>query len=66
VRLAAHLLPELSAQLAFSLPEVTWVEDVEDARFRDLGVLAEAPELEFADGRVRGGAARGLGIRFID
>lgn len=62
--LAAHLLPELSAQVAFALPERTWVEDVEDARFADLGVLAETPGLEFAEGRVRGGAARGLGIRF--
>jgi L-alanine-DL-glutamate epimerase-like enolase superfamily enzyme len=28
VTLAPHLLPELSAQLAFALPERTWVEDV--------------------------------------
>ncbi|PJJ73659.1 L-alanine-DL-glutamate epimerase-like enolase superfamily enzyme [Diaminobutyricimonas aerilata] len=65
-RLAAHLLPELSAQLSFALPEQTWIEDVEDARFADLGVLAESTGLEFGAGHVRGGPTRGLGIRFTD
>jgi L-alanine-DL-glutamate epimerase-like enolase superfamily enzyme len=63
-RLAPHLLPELSAQLAFALPEATWVEDVEDARFEQLGVLAEPTGLRFADGMVEGGPALGLGLRF--
>lgn len=62
--LAPHLLPELSAQLAFVLPETCWVEDVEDARFATLGALAEEPALEFDGGWVSGGAQRGLGIRF--
>ncbi len=64
VRLAPHLLPELSAQVAFALPEPVWIEDVEDARFADLGVLAEEPDLDFTEGGVRGGPAIGLGIRF--
>lgn len=62
--LAPHLLPELSAQLAFTLPEGVQVEDVEDARFEQLGVLAGPTGLRFADGEVRGGPAEGLGIRF--
>ncbi|AYF97975.1 mandelate racemase/muconate lactonizing enzyme family protein [Protaetiibacter intestinalis] len=62
--LAPHLLPELSAQLAFALPEEHWIEDVEDARFAELGALAEEPGLVFADARVSGGPAAGLGIRF--
>lgn len=62
--LAPHLLPELSAQLAFALPEACWIEDVEDARFATLGALAEEPALEFDGGWVSGGPERGLGIRF--
>ncbi|WP_207454000.1 mandelate racemase/muconate lactonizing enzyme family protein [Desertivibrio insolitus] len=62
--LAPHLLPELSAQVAFTLPETTWVEDVEDAGFGQLGALAEPTGLEFSDGWVSGGPALGLGIRF--
>ncbi|WP_167052360.1 mandelate racemase/muconate lactonizing enzyme family protein [Salinibacterium sp. ZJ77] len=62
--LAPHLLPELTAQLAFALPDVCAIEDVEDARFGDLGVLAEQPALDFSGGWVSGGARRGLGIRF--
>jgi len=62
--LAPHLLPELSAQLAFALPEACWIEDVEDARFATLGALAEEPGLVFDGGWVSGGPERGLGIRF--
>lgn len=62
--LAPHLLPELSAQVAFTLPEACWIEDVEDARFTDLGVLEELPGLTIADGAVSGGPERGIGIRF--
>jgi L-alanine-DL-glutamate epimerase-like enolase superfamily enzyme len=64
VRLAPHLLPELSAQLAFTLPEAPWVEDVEDAGFGQLGALAEPSGVEIAAGWASGGPARGLGIRF--
>lgn len=62
--LAPHLLPELSAQIAFALPQRTWIEDVEDAGFAQLGALDEPTGLTIADGWVSGGAASGLGIRF--
>jgi L-alanine-DL-glutamate epimerase-like enolase superfamily enzyme len=38
-----HLLLDLSAQLAMTVPEETWVEDVEDASFEALGALASPP-----------------------
>ena len=40
IRLAPHLLPELSGQLALALDRPTMVEDVEDAGFAQLGILA--------------------------
>ncbi|WP_309068217.1 mandelate racemase/muconate lactonizing enzyme family protein [Microbacterium sp.] len=64
VELAPHLLPELSAQVAYTLPETTWIEDVEDAAFGALGALAEPTGVTVADGRVTGGPAQGLGFRF--
>ncbi len=66
VEVAPHLLPELSAQLAFALPETRLVEDVEDAGFAQLGALVEAPGLRIEDGWVTGGPPEGLGIRFAD
>jgi len=62
--LAFHLLPELSAPLAFAVPGATRVEAVESAAFAELGALAEPTGLEFGRGRVSGGPALGLGIRF--
>lgn len=64
IRLAPHLLPELSAQVAFALPEETLVEVVEDASFEGLGALAEPSGVSVADGRVNGGTRPGLGLRF--
>lgn len=64
VELAPHLLPELSAQLAFALPERTWVEDVEDAAFAALGALDGDPGLRIANGWATGGPKLGLGLRF--
>lgn len=64
VELAPHLLPELSAQLAFALPERTRVEDVEDAGFGALGALVEPCGVVIADGWASGGAKLGLGMRF--
>lgn len=64
VGLAPHLLPELSAQLAFALPEVLWVEDVEEAGFGRLGALREPCGVEIVDGVARGGPLLGLGLRF--
>lgn len=64
VVLAAHMLPELSAQIAFTLPEQTWIEDVEDAGFAQLGAL-EHPILTASDGWVSGGPELGLGFDFV-
>ncbi|NYE18899.1 mandelate racemase/muconate lactonizing enzyme family protein [Microbacterium immunditiarum] len=62
--LAFHLLPELSAPVAFSLGTATRVEVVEDALFTDLGALAAPTGLVVTDGRVGGEPTTGLGIRF--
>ncbi len=62
--LAPHLLPELSAQLAFTLPGQTWVEIVEDAGFAELGVLVEPTGVVVSDGWVSGGPRLGLGFEF--
>lgn len=64
VHLAPHLLPELSAQLAFTLPETTWVEDVEGAGFGELGALVEPTGVRISRGWVTGGPREGLGLRF--
>jgi L-alanine-DL-glutamate epimerase-like enolase superfamily enzyme len=61
--LAPHLLPDLSAQLAVTRAPVTWVEDVEDAGFGDLGVLAEPSPVRFSGARAIVEPAVGLGIR---
>jgi L-alanine-DL-glutamate epimerase-like enolase superfamily enzyme len=66
VELAPHLLPELSAQLAFALPERTWVEDVEEAGFGDLGVLVAPSGVVVEDGWASGGPALGLGLQFTE
>jgi len=65
VTLAPHLLPELSAQVAFALPDETWVEDVEDAGFWQGGALQCHSGVEFANGRVSGGNRPGLGLDFV-
>ncbi|WP_367304244.1 mandelate racemase/muconate lactonizing enzyme family protein [Demequina muriae] len=64
VALAPHLLPEISAQLAFALPERTWVEDVEGAGFWQSGALKAPTGVTIADGRVSGGRRAGLGFEF--
>ncbi|MFJ6003099.1 mandelate racemase/muconate lactonizing enzyme family protein [Arthrobacter sp. NPDC092385] len=62
--LAPHLLPELSGQLALALPETTWVEDVEDAGFEDLGALRRPTGMTISDGRISGVTRPGLGFDF--
>lgn len=63
-----HLLPELSGQLAASLPGTPMVEDVEDASLTALGVLAAAPPVRLEFGRAlvgepgRDTAGLGLGL----
>jgi L-alanine-DL-glutamate epimerase-like enolase superfamily enzyme len=59
-----HLLPDLSGQLALTLARETPIEDVEDASFERLGLLAEPAPLVI-DGAVATSRARpGLGIVF--
>ena len=59
-----HLLPDISGQLACSLPEPAMVEDVEDASFADLGVLAEPYPVRIEGGLLTPGDHAGHGIRF--
>ena len=63
-----HLLPELSGQLALTLPAGVadpWVEDVEDAGFGDLGALADPSPTIISGGRLTENDHVGIGIRFI-
>jgi L-alanine-DL-glutamate epimerase-like enolase superfamily enzyme len=64
LHLAPHLLPELSGQLALTLPAQTWVEDVEDAGFSDLGALSEPTGCRIEDGWFTAGNRPGLGFSF--
>jgi L-alanine-DL-glutamate epimerase-like enolase superfamily enzyme len=57
-----HLLPELSGQLAMCLPSETLVEDVEDASFAALGVLAEPAPIRLEAHRAVLVDRPGLGI----
>lgn len=59
-----HLLPELSGQLALTLPGDPWTEDVEDAGFGELGALLDHSPVAIADGNLRETEHPGLGIRF--
>lgn len=63
---APHLLPELSGQLALTLAEECWVEDVEDASFERLGLLAHPTGVVVHDGRLTSSTAPGLGFAFRD
>jgi L-alanine-DL-glutamate epimerase-like enolase superfamily enzyme len=64
VELAPHLLLELSTQLAATRSGPTWLEDVEGARFDELGVLAAPTGMSVTDGRATPGDRPGLGIEF--
>lgn len=62
-----HLLPELSGQLALTLPDTATevlVEDVEDAGFGALGALVDPSPVAIAGGWLTENAHAGLGIRF--
>ncbi|WP_309127475.1 mandelate racemase/muconate lactonizing enzyme family protein [Microbacterium sp.] len=67
VALHPHLLPELSGQLALTLPgEIAepWAEVVEDAGFAELGALTAPSPVIVRDGRLAEAPHLGLGIRF--
>lgn len=64
VRLALHLLPELSGQLALTLDTETPAEVVDGAGFETLGVLAGPDGMRVEDGRLWATGAAGLGIEF--
>ncbi|MEU8103509.1 mandelate racemase/muconate lactonizing enzyme family protein [Nonomuraea muscovyensis] len=57
-----HLLPDLSAQLALTLPLPCMAEEVEDASFAALGLLAEPYPVNVAGSRLSVGEHRGLGL----
>jgi L-alanine-DL-glutamate epimerase-like enolase superfamily enzyme len=59
-----HLLPELSGQLALTLPGDPWTEDVEDAGFGALGALADPSPVAIAEGRLTETPHTGIGLRF--
>ncbi|WP_136706415.1 mandelate racemase/muconate lactonizing enzyme family protein [Agromyces sp. H66] len=66
IDIAPHLLLELSAQLALTLPGHHLVEAVEDASFEALGALAAPSPVAVDAARVRTTGQPGLGIRFAD
>lgn len=64
IRVAPHLLPELSGQLALTLAEPVWVEDVEDASFGQLGALIGGAPVRIANGVLTSAGTPGLGLDF--
>ncbi|MGY6497018.1 MAG: mandelate racemase/muconate lactonizing enzyme family protein [Microcella sp.] len=64
VRLAPHLLPELSVPLALAVPAVESVEAVEGASLAELDVLAADSPVSIGAGVARSTAPAGLGLTF--
>jgi L-alanine-DL-glutamate epimerase-like enolase superfamily enzyme len=67
IPLHPHLLPEISGQLALTLGDAAGaalVEDVEDASFEALGLLAEPSPVRIEGNRLFSTGRPGLGIRF--
>ncbi len=65
VRIAPHLLTELSGQLALTFPEATLTEDADGADFTSLGLLADPSPVKIDGGRLRSRGEPGLGLRFV-
>ncbi len=59
-----HLLPDISGQLALTLPLPAMVEEVEDSSFADLGVIAPPYPVHVEHGVLRAGGHTGHGLRF--
>lgn len=64
IAVAPHLLPELSGQLALTLGIEVAVEDVEDASFERLGILAGPSPVTITNSRLSGTGLPGLGLQF--
>jgi L-alanine-DL-glutamate epimerase-like enolase superfamily enzyme len=64
IELAPHLLPELSGQLALTLEEPVAVEDVEEASFAQLGILAGTSPVQIRNSRLEATGLPGLGFSF--
>jgi L-alanine-DL-glutamate epimerase-like enolase superfamily enzyme len=67
IPLHPHLLPEISGQLALSIDGASTsalVEDVEDASFEALGLLAEPSPVRIEGNRLFSTGRTGVGIRF--
>jgi len=65
VAVAPHLLPDLSAQLALTLPEPVLVEDIHRASFGALGLLCDDGPVEFGPGWAAPRGLPGLGLSFV-
>ncbi|GGP87386.1 mandelate racemase [Streptosporangium pseudovulgare] len=59
-----HLLPEISGQLALTLPLPCMAEEVEDASFAALGLIDEPYPISVKAGELRAGDHRGLGLNW--
>jgi L-alanine-DL-glutamate epimerase-like enolase superfamily enzyme len=64
LELAPHLLADLSAQVAVTLPERVWVEEVEDTGFERLGLVRSPTPVERHGPELRVRPAPGLGLEF--
>jgi L-alanine-DL-glutamate epimerase-like enolase superfamily enzyme len=66
VPVAPHLLPDLSGQLALTLPLPAMVEDVEDASFAALGALTGPSGVRIVNGTLTADTGPGHGLIFND
>ncbi|WP_411698351.1 mandelate racemase/muconate lactonizing enzyme family protein [Conyzicola sp.] len=66
LRLAPHLLPELSGQLAMCIAQETRVERVEDADLDTLGLLAGPSPVVFHGPTLTAPGAPGIGIPLVE
>ncbi len=64
LELAPHLLPDLTGQIAVTLKNRVWVEDVEDAGMQHLGFLRGASPVRTVKGALTVEKAQGLGLEF--
>ncbi|MBW4093898.1 MAG: mandelate racemase/muconate lactonizing enzyme family protein [Acidobacteria bacterium] len=66
IAVAPHLLPELSGQLALTMASPVAVEDVEDASFEQLGILAGPSPVTIRNSLLTGTGRLGLGFDFVE